>query len=104
MNCCDGDCEQGRNCPHRGKLGMTEGNRQWALGVLVGVVLTSLIFIGWSKINPRQPSEPIANLIPKDIIEAYNTGLKDALRLNPVSLELDQACLTLWANKQPFKE
>jgi hypothetical protein len=99
-----GDCEQGHNCPHRGKLGMTEGNRQWALGVLVGAVLTSLIFIGWSKMNPRQPIEPIANLIPKDIIEAYNTGLKDALRLNPVSLELDQACLTLWANKQPFKE
>jgi hypothetical protein len=103
MNCCDGDCEQGRNCPYRGKLGMTEGNRQWALGVLAGIVLTSLIAIGWSKINLRQ-TEPITNLISKDIIEAYNTGLKDALRLNPVSLELDQACLTLWANKQPFKE
>jgi hypothetical protein len=103
MNCCDGDCDQGRNCPYRGKLGMTEGNRQWALGVLVGIVLTSLICIGWSKINLRQ-TEPITNLIPKDIIEAYNAGLKDALRLNPVSLELDQACLTLWANKQPFKE
>jgi hypothetical protein len=103
MNCCDGDCEQGRNCPYRGKLGMTEGNRQWALGVLVGIVLTSLVAIGWSKINLRQ-TEPITNLISKDIIEAYNAGLKDALRLNPVSLELDQACLTLWANKQPFKE
>jgi hypothetical protein len=98
-----GDCNQGHNCPYRGKLGMTEGNRQWALGVLLGIVLTSLIAIGWSKINLRQ-TEPITNLISKDIIEAYNAGLKDALRLNPVSLELDQACLTLWANKQPFKE
>jgi hypothetical protein len=83
---------------------MNESKKQWFLGMLVGVVMTTLVCIGLSKITPRQPIEPIANLIPKDIIEAYNTGLKDALRLNPVSLELDQACLTLWANKQPFKE
>lgn len=83
---------------------MNESQKQWGLGVLVGVVATTLIAIAIDKLPNKQPSEPIANLIPKDIIEAYNQGLKDALRLNPVSLELDQACLTLWANKQPFKE
>ena len=83
---------------------MKETDKHWFLGMLVGVAMTALVAIAIDKLPNKQPSEPIANLIPKDIIEAYNQGLKDALRLNPVSLELDQACLTLWANKQPFKE
>lgn len=80
---------------------MKEETKQWMLGVVVGVVATSLIAIGLSKMP--QPPEPSAVTMPKDIIEAYNMGLKDALKLNPVSLELDQACLTLWANKQPME-
>lgn len=33
----------------------------------------------------------------EQLIDAYNRGRKDALRLNPVSWELDEACLALWA-------
>jgi hypothetical protein len=77
-----------------------EGNNKWFGGVLVGIVLTSLIAIGMSKMK----GDPKQDLIPKNIIDAYNQGLKDALRLNPVSWDLEQACLTIWANKQPIQE
>jgi hypothetical protein len=78
---------------------MSEGNKQWMLGVITGVVVTSLIAIGLSKMKANDPP---MHMMPKDIIQAYNMGLKDALRTNPVSLELDQTCLSLWANKQPM--
>jgi hypothetical protein len=98
--CCDGDCEQGRYCPYRGE-NMSEGNKQWFLGVMVGVVLTSLIAIGLSKIKEN---EPPMNMMPRDIIQAYNTGLKDALRTNPASWDLEQTCLNMWADRQPVRE
>ena len=79
---------------------MTEGNRQWGLGVLVGVVLTSLIAIGISKMKSN---EPFMEILPKTVIEAYNMGLKDALRTNPPSMDLEQVCVNMWANKQPVR-
>jgi hypothetical protein len=79
---------------------MTEETKQWMLGLLTGVVITTLIAIG---INQMKVPEPPMEMMPKDIIQAYNMGLKDALRTNPVSLELDQTCLNLWANKQPME-
>lgn len=79
---------------------MTEGNRQWGLGVLVGVVLTSLIAIGISKMKSN---EPPMEILPKSVIEAYNMGLKDALRTNPPSMDLEQVCVNMWANKQPLE-
>lgn len=79
---------------------MTEENKQWALGVVVGVVLTSLIAIGISKIKPI---EPPTQMMPKDIIEAYNQGLKDALKTNPPSMNLEQTCVNMWSDKQPVR-
>ena len=79
---------------------MTEGNKQWMLGVIVGVVLTSLIAIGLSKMKVN---EPPMHMMPKDIIQAYNMGLKDALRTNPASWDLEQTCLNMWADKQPVR-
>ena len=79
---------------------MTEGNKQWMLGVLVGVVLTSLIAIGFNKMRS---TEPPMEMMPKTVIEAYNMGLKDALRTNPASWELEQTCLNMWADRQPVR-
>ena len=81
---------------------MTEGNKQWGLGVLVGVVLTSLIAIGVGKIKTQH--NVVAGVdMPRDIIQAYNQGLKDALRTNPPSMDLEQVCVNMWANKQPLE-
>jgi hypothetical protein len=74
--------------------------RQWALGLVVGVVLTSLIAIG---INKMQANEPPMEILPKTVIEAYNMGLKDALKTNPPSMDLEQTCVNMWANKQPLR-
>ena len=74
--------------------------KQWSLGVLVGVVLTSLIAIGISKMKPN---EPPMEILPKSVIEAYNMGLKDAIKTNPPSMELEQTCVNMWANKQPLE-
>ena len=75
-------------------------SNQWALGLVAGVVITSLIAIGISKMKVN---EPPMNMMPKDIIEAYNMGLKDALRTNPPSMDLEQVCVNMWADKQPVR-
>lgn len=80
---------------------MNENNKQWALGVMVGVVLTSLIAIG---LNKMMSKEPPMEMMPKTVIEAYNMGLKDALRTNPASWELEQTCLNMWADRQPVRQ
>ena len=36
-----------------------------------------------------------------ELISIYKRGQRDALRTNPVSFELEQTCLEVWANKQP---
>ena len=100
MTCCNGECNQGRDCPHKGES-MSEGTRQWMLGVIVGVVLTSLIAISLSKMKAN---EPPMHMMPKDIIESYNMGLKDALKTNPPSMDLEQTCVNMWADKQPVRE
>jgi hypothetical protein len=76
---------------------MTEGNKQWFLGVIVGVVITSLIAIGISKMP--EPAPPM-DILPKSVIDAYNMGLKDALITNPVSPALEMTCLDIWGRKQ----
>jgi hypothetical protein len=42
--------------------------------------------------------------MPKDVVEAYRMGIKDALKTNPPSLDLEQTCLNMWADKQPIRE
>ena len=73
---------------------------QFTMGGVVGGVAVALIFIG---MNKMKANEPPMHMMPKDIIEAYNMGLKDALRTNPASWDLEQTCLHMWANKQPVR-
>jgi hypothetical protein len=39
----------------------------------------------------------------EELISIYKRGVKDALKTNPVSFELEQVCLEVWANKQPVE-
>ena len=75
---------------------MTENNKYWGLGVITGVVLTSLIAIGLAKMLVAPPEVPM----PQTVIDAYNLGIKDALRTNPPGSDLEDACLALWAKQQ----
>ena len=94
MTCCNQNCEQGRDCPYKGTITMSEGNKQWGLGMVAGVVITSLIAIALNKMQPVQQVE-----MPQDVITAYNLGIKDALRTNPASTDLEMTCLELWGKK-----
>jgi hypothetical protein len=40
----------------------------------------------------------------EELISIYKRGVRDALKTNPVSFELEQVCLEVWANKQPVEE
>jgi hypothetical protein len=81
---------------------MTEETKQWMLGLVTGVVLTTLIAIGISQISRQQNPASYVEM-PRDIIQAYNMGLKDALKTNPPSWDLEQTCLNMWADKQPVR-
>ena len=73
----------------------------WALGFTMGL----LTVLAWQKVM----SEPL--ILPdteatraEELISIYKRGQKDALRTNPVSFELEQTCLEIWANKQPVSQ
>ena len=72
----------------------------WALGFTMGL----LTVLAWQKVM----SEPL--ILPdveatraEELISIYKRGQRDALRTNPVSFELEQTCLEVWANKQPVE-
>ncbi len=69
----------------------------WFVGFAMGL----LTLLAYEKLQENSP--PIVNvpITTNDIVEAYKAGKKDALRTNVPSMELEQACLTLWAQKQP---
>lgn len=73
-------------------------NEPFWMGAVFGIVMTILVTLSLDKIFATP--DPSAVNMPKDIIQAYNMGHKDALKTNPAGLELEQACLELWANKQ----
>jgi hypothetical protein len=70
----------------------------WALGFAIGVMAV----IAGDKIIERDILPPHTEAVRADeLISIYKRGMKDALKTNPVSFELEQTCLEVWANKQP---
>ena len=69
----------------------------WFVGFAMGL----LTLLAYEKLQENSP--PIVNvpITTNDIVEAYKAGKRDALRTNVPSMELEQACLTLWSQKQP---
>jgi hypothetical protein len=73
----------------------------WLLGFVIGV----LTVLAWQRVV----SEPLIvsdseMTRAEELISIYKRGVKDALKTNPVSFELDQTCLEVWANKQPHAQ
>ena len=71
-----------------------------ALGFAIGVMAV----IAADKLLEKNTPIPDGEVTRADeLISIYKRGMKDALRTNPVSFELDQTCLEVWANKQPVE-
>ena len=72
-----------------------------ALGFAIGVMAV----IAGDKLLEKNTPIPDSEVTRADeLISIYKRGMKDALRTNPVSFELEQTCLEVWANKQPVEE
>ena len=74
----------------------------WLLGFVMGVLLAA----GYNRLvdiqtEQKRLEEARIDLKVPYILDAYRSGRADALRTNPVSFELEQTCLEIWANKQP---
>ena len=58
--------------------------------------------IGGDKLlETNTPMPDVEQIRAQTLIEMYQRGRQDALITNPVSFELEQTCLEVWANKQP---
>jgi hypothetical protein len=67
----------------------------WAVGFAMGM----LVCLAYAKLT-EEPVVVKQRFTPADIVDTYNRGRSDALKTNPVSMELEQSCMTIWANKQ----
>jgi hypothetical protein len=67
----------------------------WFVGFTMGL----LTILAYSKLHEEPPVIDVP-ITSNDIVEAYKAGKRDALRTNMPSMELEQACLTLWGQKQ----
>ena len=72
----------------------------WALGFTMGL----LTVLAYQKVMSEPLILPDAEATrAEELISIYKRGQRDALRTNPVSFELEQTCLEVWANKQPIE-
>jgi hypothetical protein len=69
----------------------------WLLGFTMGC----LTIMAGEKIADNMKKEQAEPAKAMPIITAYKAGHADALKINPISFELEQTCLSVWANKQP---
>jgi hypothetical protein len=68
----------------------------WFVGFTMGV----LTVLAAQKVMDEPLMVEVDEIQAIDIIEAYNRGRADALSTQPVSFELEETCLSVWANKQ----
>jgi hypothetical protein len=69
----------------------------WFVGFAMGLLVAARL----RKAQQDPPPDVDIPITSNDIVEAYKAGKRDALRTNVPSMELEQACVTLWAQKQP---
>ena len=75
----------------------SEKEQPFWLGLALGTMVTLLTVLAFSRLlDTREPQIQM----PKDVITAYNMGIKDALKTNPAGAELELVCLELWGKKQ----
>jgi len=71
----------------------------WLLGACMG----ALTVIGANRFLESPQIVDVEAVRAEELIKMYQRGKQDALKTNPVSFELEQVCLEVWANKQPLE-
>ena len=77
---------------------LMEHKEPFWMGTLFGSLMMLLTVLAYDRMTTVP--EVAMSSMPSDIVSAYRMGLKDALKTNPPSLELESVCMELWANKQ----
>ena len=71
----------------------------WFVGFAMGLMLV----LAWQRLFSEPMVIDVEATRAEELINMYQRGARDALRTNPVSFELEQTCLEVWANKQPVE-
>ena len=72
----------------------------WAIGFTMGL----LVVLAYQRVYDEPMVVDFETTRANELIDMYKRGQFDALRTNPVSMELEQTCLNIWANKQPAEK
>lgn len=67
---------------------------------VVGFVLGFLTVLAWQRVMGEPERLHFEQTRAAELIDMYKRGKADALKTNPISMELEEACLSVWANKQ----
>ena len=81
----------------RGHVQSIRSEHFW-VGTSFGALCTLLTVLAFDRLTGSL--EPPVVQMPHDVISAYNMGLRDAVKTNPPSVELEQVCVSLWLQKQ----
>ena len=76
-------------------------NERYVSTWLLGFTMGCLTVMAGERIADNMKKEQAEPAKAMPIITAYKAGHADALKTNPISFELEQTCLSVWANKQP---
>jgi len=71
----------------------------WFVGFTMGL----LVVLAYQKVYDEPMVIDVETARADELINIYKRGRTDALKTNPVSFELEQTCLEVWANKQPVE-
>lgn len=77
-------------------------NEQFLSGLMLGAVFMLLTVLGLEKIFAKNVPmyTTVSEIVPTDVIDAYNRGIKDALETNPTNAQLEVTCAALWFKQQ----
>jgi hypothetical protein len=77
-------------------------NGTYWTGAALGAMVMLLVVLVFDRLTASP--DPSSIRMPRDVVEAYRMGVKDALKTNPPNAELEKVCLDLWSQRQPVKE
>jgi len=77
-------------------------NEQFLSGLMLGAVFMLLTVLGIEKLFGKDVPmyTTVSEIVPTDVIDAYNRGIKDALQTNPTNAQLEITCAALWFKQQ----